>query len=121
MKAKQLRNTAIKILKEKWELVQSNTKEIVKSKNPGVYVIAWSEKDLSKEQVKWEDVYYIGMSNAKAGVQGRLKQFWNGVTKGTGHSAGNRWYKNNGKYELRKGNTFYYAYILIECNVHKEN
>lgn len=113
------------ILKQKWKLLEKKNIDYINSKYPGVYVIAWSDNEtLIEKYVLWEDIYYIGMSNAKAGVQGRLKQFSNGITNGIGHSAANRWYREinrNESYKLENKQKFYFAYILIDCNVHKEN
>lgn len=120
-------NNEFDITQKTWQLLKvketkkGNSFNLIEKNWPGVYVIAWANENILGEKVNWDDIYYIGMSNAKAGVKGRLKQFWNGITKGTGHSGGNRWFNINGKYNNTNSNKkFYFAYILIEdCNVDK--
>jgi hypothetical protein len=112
---------AEQICKEKWKILTKKGIDAIKHKDPGVYVISWSKIDLNNKCVTCEEVYYIGMSNAKAGVRGRLKQFWNGITNGVGHSAGNRWKENNGKYNPKDKKKFYFSYILYKCIVNKKD
>src|ERR1039458_5042443 len=43
---------------------------------PGVYVLARSDSKLAGQAFSWcEDVIYVGMTNSKAGLRGRLQQF----------------------------------------------
>lgn len=42
---------------------------------PGVYVLAVSDRNLTGEPFSWrKEIVYVGMTNAKAGLQGRLRQ-----------------------------------------------
>ncbi len=60
-------------------------------KYPGVYCIAISETDLSEQNFKWiYNITYIGMTNSKAGLKGRLKQFDNTIIGKTGHGGADR-------------------------------
>jgi len=113
-----INNYAKKLLSKNWTELTNPIKDI-KKKDPGVYLISWDEKELEGEKVLLKDVYYIGMTNSKGGVKSRLKQFWNGITKGRSHSGGNRWYKENGEYKSSDNKKFYYAYVQIECEVDK--
>ena len=58
---------------------------------PGVYVIALSNNTLSGRSFSWrKDVVYIGMSNAVAGLKGRLQQFDNTMRGKRGHGGADR-------------------------------
>lgn len=55
-------------------------------KNPGIYVLAISGKDISNQPFSWRDeIVYIGMTNSSAGLKGRLQQFDNTINGKTGH------------------------------------
>jgi hypothetical protein len=44
--------------------------------SPGVYAIAVSERPLTGRRFTWrEEIIYVGMTNAVAGLRGRLRQF----------------------------------------------
>lgn len=63
---------------------------------PGIYVLAVSEKDLTGEEFSWiEEIKYIGMTNSKKGLKGRLKQFENTMRGKTGHGGARRFRKTN--------------------------
>ncbi len=48
---------------------------------PGIYAIAISDSNLAGSKFAWgPHIVYIGMSNAKAGLKGRLGQFHNTIT-----------------------------------------
>ena len=58
---------------------------------PGVYAIALSEQDISATPFSWcEEIFYIGMTNAKGGLKSRLRQFDNTIKGGNGHGGGHR-------------------------------
>lgn len=65
-------------------------KEILK--NPGVYCIAVSYSSLKGKQIDWKNdpIEYIGMTNSKNGLAGRLKQFDNSIKDLDGHGGGER-------------------------------
>ena len=66
-----------------------NRNELANIGLPGVYVFAMSRRDISGTEFSWSrDVIYIGMSNAKAGIKARLKQFDNSIKGKRGHSGG---------------------------------
>jgi hypothetical protein len=76
----------------------------------------------------WDQVFYVGMSNAKRGVRGRLKQFKRAIDCGISHSGGNRFYKekkycNSISYSKNKkylGKKFYIISYLTNCIVDKK-
>lgn len=60
-------------------------------KYPGVYCIAISEVDLSEKDFEWvPEIKYIGMTNSRAGLKGRLKQFDNTILGKKGHGGAHR-------------------------------
>jgi len=60
-------------------------------KYPGIYCISISETDLSEQDFEWiSKITYVGMTNSKAGLKGRLKQFDNTIFGKTGHGGADR-------------------------------
>lgn len=56
----------------KWQ----DRNNILDNKQPAIYYIAHTEKDISNEQFSYiEDIIYIGMSISYNGLKGRLTQF----------------------------------------------
>ncbi len=112
------------LLSRKWALLTRKNVKAIGNSYPGVYILAYTEKDIKDQVPALHDVYYIGMSNAKAGLQSRLNQFMDGIEKGKGHSAGNRFFKkiNNGiPYSgSSKKEKLYFCALTIETNGYKE-
>lgn len=112
------------LLGKKWESVHDNNIKIEDGHFPGVYFIAWTKNNLSGKSIKLADIFYVGMSNAQAGLSSRINQFKAGIEKGKGHSGGNRFYKEFcGGVPFSKTNhknKFYIASLTFECNVFKE-
>ena len=112
------------LLSRKWALLTRENVKAIGNNYPGVYILAYTEKDIRGQIPDLNDIFYIGMSNAQEGVRDRLKQFMNGIEKGVGHSAGNRFFKeiNNGKpYNAQKSeDKLYFCALTIEANVHKK-
>lgn len=49
---------------------------------PGVYVIAKSRRKISGTRFRWiEPIVYVGMTNALSGLNGRLTQFDNTISR----------------------------------------
>jgi hypothetical protein len=58
---------------------------------PGVYAVALSATTLAGRSFSWRrDIVYIGMTNAMAGLKGRLKQFDNTMAGKSGHGGADR-------------------------------
>ena len=58
---------------------------------PGVYIVAHSSVSLAGNRFSWRpDIIYIGMTNAVAGLRGRLQQFDNTIAGKTGHGGADR-------------------------------
>jgi hypothetical protein len=119
-----------RLLSRRWtHLLKQHTQHFVALQNaqyPGVYVLAYSDKDLEDQPIELVDIFYVGMSNSDGGVQERLKGFINGIEKYRSHSGGKRFYKlyaqaqpfsifsqNNG------GKQFFVASVSIPCQVTK--
>ncbi len=65
--------------------------ELLGLASPGVYAVAHSAKNLADAAFSWlEDIIYIGMTNARAGLRGRLKQFDNTIKGKSGHGGADR-------------------------------
>ena len=114
-----------KILAKRWHLLFDNLEKIENGQYPGVYLIAWTNENLSGQKIKLEDIFYVGMSNARKGLSSRLKQFINGVEKNNGHSAGMRFFKeysNNVSYsQLGLDKIFYIVAYTFQCDVNKNS
>lgn len=58
---------------------------------PGIYALAFSARNIDGKPFSWrKEIMYIGMTNAIAGLKGRLKQFDNTVSGKTGHGGADR-------------------------------
>lgn len=94
------------------------------SEFPGVYLLAYTEKNLEDTAVNIKDVFYVGMSNSKGGVFQRLNQFIKGIEKCDLHSAAVRFfreYANNTPFSRTGINKkFYVIFLSIPCKVNKE-
>lgn len=113
-----------KLLEKTWIKLE-DYKTLDNSQYPGVYILAYSDKDLEKKPIRIEDIYYVGMSNSLGGVKQRLNQFFSGIEKGYGHSAGNRFLKEINKrvpYSKSKNNKrFFVSSLSLPCLVNKKN
>ncbi|WP_342305551.1 hypothetical protein [Methanolobus sp. ZRKC5] len=71
----------------KWE-DRNNLPDI---KYPGIYCIALSESDLSEQDFTWiREIKYVGMTNSRNGLKGRLKQFNSTINGKTKHGGADR-------------------------------
>lgn len=111
------------LLKKKW-IKLDNYKELPDSQDPGVYILAYTNKKLENADIKIEDIFYVGMSNSLGGVKQRLGQFINGIEKNIGHSAGMRFFKeymkNSSFSKSKQKMNFFVASLSIPCEVSKD-
>lgn len=110
-----------KLINQKW-IPLLNYQSLKNCKYPGVYILAYTTKELKNKPVKIEDIYYAGMSNSLGGVKQRLSQFISGIERGYGHSAGNRFFRQNkcmAYSRLKKKKNFFVASFSIKCVVEK--
>jgi len=84
---------------------------------PGVYVIAHAGDSLAHRPFSWrKEIIYIGMTNADAGLRGRLLQFDNTIRGKTGHGGADRVRYAYRDYRKLKGR-LYAAVCIFKCNV----
>jgi len=69
---------------------------------PGIYMIAITRKRLRGRKSSYREVKYIGMTNAKNGIYGRLSQFNQSIHGRPGHSGGWTVYYDLGNYKRWK-------------------
>lgn len=93
---------------------------------PGVYILAYSDKNLNRQPVDMHDVFYVGMSNSRSGVKQRLKQFLDGIEHNRLHSAAMRFFKEYAnrtpwsEFSKKNGDKrFYVASVTVRCEVEK--
>ncbi len=127
-----INNMRNKLLSKKWQNFESLFKNNNGKKDenddlsqPGVYILAYTDKDIEGQGIRVDEIYYVGMSNSHGGLRQRLKQFKRGIYHGDRHSAARRHFKDEagGKSykETREkdGKTFYVAYVSEKCKVDK--
>jgi hypothetical protein len=111
------------ILSKKWKPLLENSKNIEDGNYPGIYLLAFSDRNLEGEIVKSSDIFYVGMSNARKGLTSRVQQFINGIEKNGSHSAGMRFYKENSKgiafSECNHLEKFFIVSSTFKCDVNK--
>jgi len=86
-------------------------------KYPGIYCISISKNNLSKQNFECiSKITYVGMTNSKAGLKGRLKQFDNTIIGKTGHGGADRF---RFKYENYQDlvDKLYVSVCSFECDV----
>lgn len=111
------------LINKNWMKLE-NYKNLESCKYPGVYILAYTDKDLLNKRIKIEDIFYVGMSNSLGGVKQRISQFINGIEKYKSHSAGMRFFKeymNNNSFSKNKSKkSFYIASLTLPCEVSKD-
>ena len=97
----------------KWE----NRNSIKGIKFPGVYMIAISKLNISGQQFELiPEICYIGMTNSKAGLRGRLKQFDNTIKGNRGHGGADRFRNKYANYQDLV-EMLYVSVAVFECDV----
>ena len=72
---------------QKWP----NRQNLAQLHLPGIYCIAISKTNLEGQAFNWiKQIKYVGRTNSKAGLKGRLKQFDNTIAGKTGHGGADR-------------------------------
>ncbi len=111
------------LFKQKWKNLES-FKNLKNCEYPGIYILAYTNKNLEAKPVKVKDIFYVGMSNSRGGVKQRIKQFIDCLESYRGHSAAMRFYReysNNKPYSnTKRKNNFYVAASCMKVNVIKE-
>src|SRR5437773_11839524 len=88
-----VRTLVNRLFTQKWTLIQSTTKSFDNGDQPGVYLLAYTEKDLDGQPIALEDIFYVGMSNSAGGINKRLRQFTYGLEKKKLHSGAKRFFR----------------------------
>ena len=113
-----------KLFKKTWIKLE-DYKSLNDSQYPGCYILAYSDKNLEKKQIKIGDIFYVGMSNSLGGVKQRLSQFISGIERGYGHSAGNRFLKEINKNipysKYKRFKRFFVISLCLPCLVNKKD
>jgi hypothetical protein len=112
------------LLSQKWAKLSREHPTVDQGEKPGAYLLAFAQKNLERQKINLCDVFYVGMSNARRGVNGRLKQFVNAIEgKSDKHAAGKRFFKewcNGTPYsQLACNKQFYVTGITVPCQVEK--
>ena len=80
----------------KWE----NRNSMENINYPGIYCIAITDEPLENKSFSWiPEIKYIGMTNSKNGLKGRLKQFDNTINGKSGHGGADRFLYNHQDYK----------------------
>lgn len=112
------------IFGKRWQHLAENYNKIENGKYPGVYLIAWTDENLTGKKIKLKDIFYVGMSNARKGLSSRLKQFIDGIEKNNAHSAAMRFFKeysgNKPFSKIKVHKQFYMVSSAFQCDVNKE-
>lgn len=88
---------------------------LVAAQYPGIYCIALSNEPLVGTPFSMKPVIYIGMSNARSGLKGRLQQFDNTLQGRQGHGGALRVrYKYHNYAELVR--KMYVSIVPFQCN-----
>ena len=83
---------------------------------PGVYVLAYSTRDIAGKPFFWRrEIIYVGMTNAASGLKGRLKQFDNTISGKTGHGGADRVRFKHPSYAKLVQN-LYVAVVPFKCD-----
>lgn len=87
----------------------------------GVYCLAISDKDLTNEDFDWiGEIRYVGMTNARTGLKGRLTQFDNTIKGKSGHGGADRFLFKHQNYQELIAKLFV-SVSYFECDVKSNN
>lgn len=115
-------NLLKRLFSGKWNPLTRNFRRSAQGRFPGVYLLAYSDVNLTRKPVRERDVFYVGMSNAA--LASRLNQFCSGVKEGGHHSAGERFFRSRKNYGgssgIRPAKSFFVAVVEIPCETEKD-
>lgn len=111
------------LLSRRWVDLKTGLASLDGGQYPGVYILAYSPKNLGGKAIKLADIFYVGRSNALGGVKSRLREFLRGIENGKSHSAAIRFFKVYARgvpfSKLKRRNKFLVASISLPCAVAK--
>ena len=106
-----------------WRRLHEDYARLENGQYPGVYLLAYATQNLDGKRVEEADVLYVGMSHA--GVRPRLKQFIDGIEKGSHHSGANRFFTEytagHDYSKLPAKKKFFVTSLSIPCSSKKKN
>ncbi len=105
-----------------WVELHRDYSKLADAHYPGVYVLAFTSRDVLGQRVDERDVFYVGMSHA--GVKQRLKQFIVGLEDGGHHSGAKTFFTKADRVpysKLRSRKKFFVASVSIPCRVKKNH
>ncbi|HVS89223.1 MAG TPA: hypothetical protein VHF01_13510 [Candidatus Acidoferrum sp.] len=92
-------------------------------KYPGVYLLAYTDENLIGQQVRTQDIYYVGVTQSCGGVRQRLYQFLCGLEKPVAHSAAMRFLSEVAAgtpySQLAEKRQFFVTSVSVECQPRK--
>ena len=107
------------LFEQRWRVFLDDPLSDPSFRFPGIYLLAYSKRNLKQTKIREEDVLYVGMSNAQGGVRSRLLQFRTGVERYGTHSGAMRFfreYQNSVPHsQLKRPDSFFYAALSIQC------
>lgn len=111
-----------------WVIWKDKEKKLKKVLDfPGIYVLAVAKEKqaLLGEPFKWiEEIEYIGMTNSRKGLKGRLQQFENTMRGKTGHGGARRFrndYRDVPSIDDTLFKKLYVSVVPFECEVTDNN
>ncbi|MBI5649335.1 MAG: hypothetical protein HZC40_02635 [Chloroflexi bacterium] len=111
------------LLSQKWAPLERNLTSLEGARCIGVYLLAYSNEDMAGRKINLEDIFYVGMSNARGGVKSRLGQFLDGIETGKSHSGAMRFFKTYLEERpfsrAKTGKRFFVAITTFPCVVEK--
>lgn len=109
------------LFKQRWTTLRNKIATLEDGQYPGVYVLAYSEKNLDRKAVSSADIYYVGFTHA--GIYQRVGQFIDGIEDGGHHSGAKRFFNSVANRvpfsRLGTRKRFYVAAVTIPCIVAK--
>lgn len=113
-----------RLFSQRWRLLPSKSelRGIEHGSYPGVYLLAYSPRNLERQKVQERDVFYVGMT-CEGGLSTRLGQFRQGITTGGFHSGAERFYKvwlRRKPYDPNGACRLYFTCFPIECETSKQ-
>lgn len=120
---KEMEKLLEEFFRQKWQLFEDDVRLSLPT-SPGIYALAYTTKGLAEQKIKPEDVFYVGMPNAKQGLKQRLNGFHRGIRKGDSHSGAMRFFKKYLKrksyYKVKSLKKLWIAHLPLDCDVIKD-
>ena len=63
------------LLSQSWTQLPNGMAPLENGQDPGVHLLAYTDTELEGQSIDLDDIFYVGMSNARGGIRSRLGQF----------------------------------------------